>query len=323
MSTLFVGVDTSNYTTSLSLIRDGKVEANVRRLLPVGENKRGLRQSDAVFFHTKALPELAKELFSHPSYRKDELCAVGVSSRPRSAEGSYMPCFLAGVSFASALSASHGVPLFSFSHQQGHIAAAIYSSVPAFPDAERFLSFHVSGGTTDIVLCKKTADGTFSCEKVGGTTDLNAGQAIDRTGVRLGIPFPCGKTLDELSQRSNVSFGKIPVSVNGLSCSLSGLENKTNGLIEKSTPPEEVASFLFEYLSRVLLRLTENLRECCGDLPILFAGGVMANTRIRENLSKQKNVFFASPALSSDNACGVGLLARERYERILRGLSLS
>ena len=164
---------------------------------------------------------------------------------------------------------------------------------------------------------------SFRVKLLGGTDDLNAGQAIDRTGVRLGISFPCGKALDELSQRSSVSFGKIPVSVNGLSCSLSGLENKTNDLIEKNTPPEDVASFLFEYLSRVLLRLTENLRECCGDLPILFAGGVMANTRIRENLSKQKNIFFASPALSSDNACGVGLLARERYERILRGLSLS
>ena len=282
---LFIGVDTSNYTTSLSLIRDGKIEKNVRRLLPVAENKRGLRQSDAVFFHTKALPELAKELFESSAYRKEDLSAVGVSTRPRDAEGSYMPCFLAGVSFASALAFSHGVPLFSFSHQEGHIAAALHSSTPAFPDEKRFLSFHVSGGTTDIVLCEKRSDGTFSCEKIGGTSDLNAGQAVDRTGVRLGIPFPCGKELDRLAQNSSASFGKISVSTNGLSCSLSGLENKTNALIEKGTPREDIAAYLFEYLSRVLLSLIENLRKQYGLLPILLAGGVMANTRIRKNLS--------------------------------------
>ncbi len=310
---LFVGVDTSNYTTSLSLIRNGEVVANVRRLLPVGEHERGLRQSDALFHHTAALPELAEELFSSSDYRPDELCAVGVSSRPRNAEGSYMPCFLAGVSFASALALSHGVPLYRFSHQQGHIQAAVYSAVPSF-SAQRFLSFHVSGGTTDIVLCRKEQNGEIFCEKIGGTNDLNAGQAIDRTGVRMGLRFPCGKELDLLSRKSTADFGKIRVSVKGLSCSLSGLENKTVDMLENGAPAQDVAAFLFEYLSTVLQKLTENLRVKYPNLPILFAGGVMSNSRIRENLSKIDNVFFASPALSSDNACGVGLLAMEKYQ---------
>lgn len=309
---LFVGVDTSNYTTSLSLIRDGKVVANVRRLLPVGEHERGLRQSDALFHHTAALPELAEELFSSPEYRPDDLCAVGVSSRPRSAEGSYMPCFLAGVSFASALALSNAVPLYHFSHQQGHIEAACYSSTPTFA-AEHFISFHVSGGTTDIVLCHKQPNGEISCEKLGGTSDLNAGQAIDRTGVRIGLRFPCGKELDSLSQGSTADFGSIRVSVKGLFCSLSGLENKTIGMLENGAEACDVAAFLFEYLSAVLRKLTMNLRAEYPTLPILFAGGVMSNSRIRENLSKIDNVFFASTALSSDNACGVGLLAAERY----------
>ena len=267
-----------------------------------------------VFFHTKALPELAEELFSHSAYRKDDLCAVGVSSRPRDAQGSYMPCFLAGVSFASALAFSHGIPLYTFSHQQGHIKAALYSSTPDFPNDEQFISFHVSGGTTDIVLCHRES-GSILCEKIGGTTDLNAGQAIDRTGVRLGIPFPCGKALDELSQKSTADFGKIPVSVSGTDCSLSGLENKTNALIEKGTASADIAAYLFEYLSRVLTVLTENLRKEYGDIPVLFAGGVMANSRIRQNLLKIQNVYFASPSLSSDNACGIGIMA---YECALR-----
>lgn len=315
MSTVIIGVDTSNYTTSLSLILDGAVTANVRRLLPVAENKRGLRQSDAVFFHTKALPELAAQLFAHESYQKNELCAVGVSSRPRDREDSYMPCFLAGVSFASALALSHAVPLYSFSHQQGHIAAALYSSEPTVPNAERFISFHVSGGTTDIVLCEKQSNGSILCDKIGGTCDLNAGQAIDRTGVRLGIPFPCGKALDELSRDSVADFGKIRVSVNGTECSLSGLENKTNDLMENGALPCDIAAFLFEYLSCVLSKLTDNIRVQYGKIPVLFAGGVMSNTRIRKNLSALPDVYFASPSLSSDNACGVGILAYERFLR--------
>lgn len=313
---LTLGVDTSNYTTSLALVRGGTVIKNVRRLLPVGENERGLRQSDALFHHTKALPELCEELFSCGNYEPEKLCAVGVSSKPRNTENSYMPCFLAGISFASAVSGALKAPLFNFSHQQGHIEAAIYSSgiQKALSLSNEFISFHVSGGTTDIVLCSKKADGSIACEKIGGTTDLNAGQAIDRTGVMLGLRFPCGKELDEMSCSSSARFGKIKVSVEGLSCSVSGLENKTKTMAAQGVPPCDIAAFLFEYLSCVLGALTDNLKEKYSLLPVLFAGGVMSNTRIRKNLSKRANVFFASPELSSDNACGTSLLAYNKFK---------
>ncbi len=308
----FLGVDTSNYTTSLSLVKNGKIIKNTRRLLPVAENERGLRQSDALFHHTKALPELCRELFDDEGYFPDTLCAVGVSARPRDAEGSYMPCFLAGVSFAQAIASAMGIPLYELSHQQGHIAAALYESGLDTSCGKQFVSFHVSGGTTDIVLCE-IKDGKILCERIGGTSDLNAGQAIDRTGVLLGLRFPCGKMLDELSQSSVTDFGKIKVSVSGLSCSLSGLENKTRDMIKKNASHNDIAAFLFEYLSCVLSKLCANIREEYPDIPILFAGGVMSNSRIRQNLSKLENVYFAHAALSSDNACGCALIASEKY----------
>ena len=308
----FLGVDTSNYTTSLSLVKNGEIIKNTRRLLPVGENERGLRQSDALFHHTKALPELCRELFDEKDYSPEKLCAVGVSARPRDAQGSYMPCFLAGLSFAQAVSCAMNIPLYELSHQQGHIAAALYESGLCPRDDEEFISFHVSGGTTDIILCRKQ-DGRILCDRIGGTNDLNAGQAIDRTGVLLGLQFPCGKELDGLSAFSNADFGKIKVSVDGLSCSLSGLENKTRDLIAKGAKKEDVAAFLFEYLSCVLTKLCTNVREEYKDIPILFAGGVMSNTRIRQNLSKLENVYFARRDLSSDNACGCALIACEKY----------
>ena len=311
-SIITVGIDTSNYTTSLSIVKDGEVIKNVRRLLPVAENERGLRQSDALFHHTKALPELLCELFDGTEYKKDDLCAVGVSTRPRNAGGSYMPCFLSGVSAANAISQSAKIPLYEFSHQEGHIEAAFYSSdIPK--DTKDFISFHVSGGTTDIVLCKREKDGNIICERIGGTTDLNAGQAIDRTGVLMGLRFPCGKELDCMSQSSNAVFGKIKVSVKGLECSLSGLENKTKAMLLQDAKREDIAAFLFEYLSTVLSKLTDSLNEAYPSLPVLFAGGVMSNSRIRSNLSKRKNVYFATAALSADNACGTALLAYNKF----------
>lgn len=312
-STITLGVDTSNYTTSLALVKDGEVIKNTRRLLPVAENERGLRQSDALFHHTKALPELLGELFNDDEYSPDLLSAVGVSVRPRNCEGSYMPCFLSGINVASAVASSFRIPLYEFSHQQGHVEAAFYSSdIPK--DTARFISFHVSGGTTDIILCEREPDGNILCERIGGTTDLNAGQAIDRTGVLMGMRFPCGKELDALSQSSDADFGKIKVSVKGFECSLSGLENKTKALIDSGTAKEDIAAFLFEYLSCVLEKLTMALFEEYKGTPVLFAGGVMSNTRIRKNLSKHKNVYFASAALSADNACGTALLAYNKYK---------
>lgn len=312
MSKLFLGIDTSNYTTSLSLVRDGVIVKNVRRLLPVAENERGLRQSDALFHHIKALPELSKILFDG-EYNKEELCAVGVSCRPRSVSGSYMPCFLAGVAFSNAISGALSVPLYEFSHQEGHVSAALYDSGMTEKMQNKFLSFHVSGGTTDIVLCEKQNDGTFLCERIGGTNDLNAGQAIDRAGVLMGINFPCGAKLDELSQRSIATFGKIKTSVNGFECSLSGLENKAKQMIDSGAPNEDIAAFIFEYLSAVFCTLSLNLMKKYPDLPILFAGGVMSNTRIRDNLSKIPNTYFARRELSSDNACGTALLAYNKF----------
>ena len=120
-----IGIDTSNYTTSIAFF-DGEGGENCSRLLPVRQGELGLRQSDAVFAHIKSLPELSGRLFSH--IQKDAITAVGVSTRPRAVEGSYMPCFMVGYSHAKLLSDALGVPLIEVSHQQGHVAASLWSA---------------------------------------------------------------------------------------------------------------------------------------------------------------------------------------------------
>ncbi len=311
MGNICIGVDTSNYTTSLALCRDGKVIKSVRRLLPVDDGKCGLRQSDAVFLHVKALPELAGELFSDESYSREDVRAIGVSASPRDVPGSYMPCFLAGISFASGISESLKIPLYKFSHQSGHIMAAVYSSGNEGLIKSDFISFHVSGGTTE-ALCVKPKDGGFDCRKIGGTSDANAGQIIDRAGVLLGLPFPCGKALDEMSQGA---AEKVPPTscVRDTFFSLSGLQNKFEAMISEGEKAENAALFLFESIARSIERATVNIRKKYGDLPVLYAGGVMSNTVIRSRLSALKDAYFASVELSSDNAAGTALLCEKAY----------
>ena len=140
----YLGIDTSNYTTSVALHTVDGIESR-RRLLPVKEGERGLRQSDAVFLHVKQFPQLFESL---PS--PTPLAAVGVSSKPRNTENSYMPCFLTGVTLARTLAHAHGCPFYEFSHQQGHVAAGVWSAGREDLLGKPFLAFHVSGGTTEV-----------------------------------------------------------------------------------------------------------------------------------------------------------------------------
>ena len=122
----YFGIDTSNYTTSVALFDSDTGEVWMeKKLLPTKEGSLGLRQSDAVFAHVKQLGDLAHRLMDG---REGVVSAVGVSVFPRRAEGSYMPCFLVGETAAEMLGAVNHIPVHKFSHQEGHLAAALYSA---------------------------------------------------------------------------------------------------------------------------------------------------------------------------------------------------
>jgi N6-L-threonylcarbamoyladenine synthase len=218
---LFLGIDTSNYTTSVALINSNGNVLQKKRLLPVKTGERGIRQSDAVFHHTKAYPELFSDLMKDVN---EPITAVGVSVSPTTEKGSYMPCFLVGESVATALSSALKVPLFKFSHQQGHIAAALYSAKKTELFNSKFIAFHVSGGTTDAVLCE-SENSTLKITPIASSNDLKAGQAVDRIGVKMGLLFPCGKELEKLALKSEKIY-KNKIKLYDGDCSLSGLENK-------------------------------------------------------------------------------------------------
>ena len=294
----FIGIDTSNYTTSCAVFcpENGQY-VNSRRLLPVEKGNIGLRQSDVLFHHTKALPEI----IDNACKGIGDIKAIGVSDRPRPLENSYMPCFLAGVSAASAISSATGIKLYKFSHQAGHVAAALFSANKLDLIGQRFISFHISGGTTEALLTEYDEKEFFKATIVAQSLDLKMGQAVDRVGVMLGLDFPAGKELDKLSLNGTLPM-PVRASMKGADCSISGLENKAKELIAKGAPKEDIAFYTIAYLAETVDKMTSELKKQFGDIPFVFAGGVMSNSYIRKHITEKYGAFFASAELSSDNA---------------------
>ncbi len=299
----FLGFDTSNYTTSVAIYDNGQVVQR-KRLLPVKEGERGIRQSDAVFHHTKAYAELLEETLASYS---GEILGVGASVTPTTQPGSYMPCFLVGENAARTVASSLKIPFCSFSHQQGHIAAALYSAKRTDLLDKSFLAFHVSGGTTDLVLCEPDKDSVIKITSVSSSSDLKAGQAVDRIGVKMGIPFPAGIGVERLALKSEKVY-KNKIKLNDGFCSLSGLENKCLKMLENGETQEDTAKFLLCYIADTVSAMTEFAFHKLGALPIIFAGGVMSNTIIKNIITSRFDASFAQPEFSCDNAAGIAFL---------------
>ena len=307
-----LGLDTSNYTTSAAVF-DGEGGRNQGRLLEVRPGELGLRQSDALFQHVKHLPEVVEALLGEEGLGTVQ--AVGASTRPRAVEGSYMPCFLAGASQGQVLSQVPGVPFYAFSHQQGHLAAAAWSAGRLDLLDRPFLAWHLSGGTTELLRVEPEEDGVaVRAEILGGTSDISAGQLIDRTGVLLGLPFPAGKGVEKLSRQAQ-KREYYKVKVNDLTFSLSGMENKVRQMVQRGEEPAEIAWFAQETVCRVVQACTKAAMEQYPGLPVLCSGGVASNGRLKELLRQNCGALFAQPQFSTDNAMGTAILTWRALER--------
>lgn len=302
---LYLGIDTSNYTTSVAVCGDNEV--NLRKIIDVKEGQRGIRQSDGVFLHIKELPRLFESL----DIDMQDIKAVGVSVKPRSQEGSYMPVFKAGESFARIIAKALGVPLFTVSHQDGHIMAGIISSKAYELLNEEFACVHLSGGTTEILSCKYK-NGSFNPQIIGGTKDISAGQLLDRLGVALGMKFPCGRELDALSLTAKDGIS-LKISEEKGFINLSGIETKLLNMAKK-----EDAALLAK---SALLFIGNSINAALSFLKperVLFVGGVASNTILRQIFAGQEyEAYFASCELSCDNALGVSHIAKKLFEEMM------
>ena len=309
----FLGLDTSNYTTSAAVFRpESSTLHHSKRLLPVKDGELGLRQSDALFHHVRQLPQVLSQAAEGLS--REETEAVCVSDKPRNASGSYMPCFLAGCMAADSLGAVLKVPVYRISHQEGHLAAALWSAGRMDLLEQEFIAFHVSGGTFEALAVRPGQEHVFEADILARTLDISAGQLIDRVGQMLGTGFPAGPALERLAAKGKVLWRRKPVLKEGCCC-LSGLENLAQKSLKEGVPPEDLSRTILEHIAQVLEAMTDFAREKAGDLPLVYSGGVMANAFLKERLSARGDCAFAQPDLSSDNACGAAILGWVLHQR--------
>ncbi|HHV16088.1 MAG TPA: peptidase M22 [Gelria sp.] len=311
---LYLGIDTSAYTTSLAIVDgDYNIINDQRQVLEVRQGEKGLQQSQALFQHLKNLPFLFKEISAGVA---EQVAALAVSAFPRNVEGSYMPVFTAGLSQAQALSSYTGTPLYLFSHQEGHIMAGLKGN-EALMAKDAFIACHFSGGTSEVLLVRRGQKGVFDIDITMAGSDLHAGQMVDRVGVAMGLPFPAGKSMEELAVKlGHDDFPTIPSAVKENSFSFSGPETNALKLLQAGEPPGAIACSVFRVIANTLEKCLLKAAAKCGLSEVLLVGGVMANSLIRQRLLDRLEhpavglkLYFAEPHLSTDNAVGVAMLA--------------
>ena len=309
---LFLGIDTSCYTTSVAAEADGQM-ISLKKPLEVKSGECGLRQSEAFFQHSRNLPVLFEELKNQISVQNYGEVTISVSSRPRSVEGSYMPVFTAGYGYARAISAMLDAKLIETSHQDGHIMAAMYSCKNYSIMEKPFLTYHISGGTPELLLAQNIGS-EFKCEIVGGTKDLPGGQFIDRIGVKIGYDFPCGRYMDYSACEYMGNKPKVKTCVKDGYINFSGEETRYQRMLDTDCDKDYVAYCTMKCISDSLKQSIEFAKAKYNAENVLMVGGVSSSKFIRNEFSDMPGIFFAEPDLCTDNAVGVCVLGRMRQE---------
>ena len=314
---IIIGIDTSCYTTSIAAISlEKSIILNEKIMLNVKENSNGLRQSEGVFQHINNLGELSEKLnYLHDNYN---IVGVCVSKKPRPIENSYMPVFTVGYNFGKFMANSLNCKFYETTHQENHIEASLLNS--KINNRDRFLSVHMSGGTTEILLLNRNKNSTeYNIEIVGGTKDISFGQLIDRIGVKLGYRFPAGKYIDKnaISCERKILNG-LKTSVKDGYMNLSGLENQINKIID-SEDCKYISKLLLEAVVRNMYKSLIYISKLYNINEVVFCGGVAASEYVRTNLSiklRREKIYshFTKSEYSTDNACGCAIIGVDKYE---------
>lgn len=316
MTKYFLGIDTSAYTTSLGLIdENNNILMDIRNVLEVKKNEKGLRQQEALFQHVNNIPILIEKLAE--TININTIDTIAVSTKPRNFVDSYMPVFVVGKNQAFILSKILKTKYKEFSHQEGHIGSCLLDNEDIIEKSEEFISLHISGGTSEILKVKNFND-NLEIDVIGGSLDISFGQLIDRIGVYLGLKFPCGREMEILSNNGKLIDVKIPISIKDKYwTNLSGLENYFLKLIySRDYPIEDIIYTLFYTISLIIEKLVRNSIKGINIKKVLFTGGISANNHIRKYLlnsfNEQTNIIFPKSELSTDNAVGIAYLGMTR-----------
>ena len=316
MHPIILAIESSCDETSASVTRNGKVLNNIIASQAVHQKYGGVVPELASRAHQQNIVMVAAEAMERSGVRKTELDAIGFTRGP-----GLVGSLMVGISFAKGMAMALGIPLIDVNHMQAHVLAHfIDDPVPGFP----FLCLTVSGGHTQIVLVRDYLD----MEVIGQTRDDAAGEAFDKAAKIIELPYPGGPLIDRYAQSGNPYTYKFPeTSMPGLDFSFSGIktaflyfirdEIKKDPDFVRNHLPDICASLQHTLVSMLLSRL-EQASEQTGIREIAIAGGVSANSGLRNNLrllaDKRKwNVFVPAFEYCTDNAAMIAMAAHFKF----------
>ncbi|MBP1044757.1 tRNA (adenosine(37)-N6)-threonylcarbamoyltransferase complex transferase subunit TsaD [Enterococcus sp. BWM-S5] len=316
---LLLAIESSCDETSVAVIRNGSEVLSNIIASQINSHRRfgGVVPEVASRHHVEQITLCIDEALSEAEVSVDELSAVAVTYGP-----GLVGALLIGVSAAKAFAWAHDLPLIPVNHMAGHIYAARLVEPLSFP----LMALLVSGGHTELVYMKE--DGAYQI--IGETRDDAAGEAYDKVGRVLGLPYPSGREIDELAHKGSDTFHfpRAMIKEDNYDFSFSGLKSSFINTVHNAEQREEILNkedLAASFQASVIEVLTTKTLRACREYPVkqlIVAGGVAANKGLREALEKMvaeelPDVGLIIPPLKlcGDNAAMIGAAAHIEMEK--------
>jgi len=316
-----LGIETSCDETSAAILQNGELKSVVVSSQFFHDKFGGVVPELASRAHVRSILPIVREAYTRAGIENKDVTAVAVTFAP-----GLMGSLLVGLNFAKGLSLGLGVPLIGVHHIEAHIFSALLEQEkPEVP----FVVLVVSGGHTLLLLVKDVGNYKF----LGETLDDAAGEAFDKIGKLLGLDYPAGPEIDMLAREGNPNFVKFPralMNENNYDFSFSGIKTSVSYWLKKNSPSSDrgggwgveqrdIAASFQRAMVDVLVTKTLRAAEEYGVSDIVCAGGVSANSELRERFNTEcerrgMRFFVPRPLFSTDNAAMIALLGALKLE---------
>ena len=318
-SIIILGIESSCDDTSAAVVKEAKILSNIVANQEIHKSYGGVVPELASRAHQQNIVPVVNEALKIANIKKEELDAIAFTRGP-----GLLGSLLVGTSFAKSLSLALNVPLIDVNHMQGHVLAHFIDEgkkMPTFP----FLCLTVSGGHTQIVLVK----GYFNMEVIGETLDDAAGEAFDKSAKILGLEYPGGPLIDKYAKKGNPkAFKFTKPRVGDLEFSFSGLKSNILQVIQRESKknPDFIKDNLFDMCASIqhtiisiLLEKIDNAVKKTGLTQIAIAGGVSANSGLRNDLLEREKthkwcVFIPKFEYCTDNAAMIAISGYYKFQ---------
>jgi tRNA N6-adenosine threonylcarbamoyltransferase len=315
MSVIILGIESSCDDTSAAVFKNGKILSNCVANQEVHKQYGGIVPEVASRAHQINIIPVVDKAIKDAGIAKQDIDAIAFTRGP-----GLIGSLIVGVSFAKSFALSLDIPMIEVNHMQAHVLAHFAEDPkPSFP----FLCLTVSGGHTQIVLVKDFLE----MEVIGSTIDDAAGEAFDKTGKLLGLDYPAGPLIDKLAKKGKPVFQFTEPKVKGLDFSFSGLKTSILYFLKKQL--KENPDFIKENLNdicasvqdRIVSILINKLKIAASQndiKEICIAGGVSANSELRETLEKTGkeegwNTFVPKFEFCTDNAAMIAVTGYYKF----------